>query len=117
MSIVAREIHLKSRPDGLPTAANFITTERTLPQPGAGQLIVRNSFISATHEMYGVFKRTALLPILYEFNDFGMSLFDDQLNMLADAPGLPIFVGSLDTCTEATIEAPSSGTSRSKGGI
>src|SRR4051812_40956917 len=67
--------------------------------------VVRNSFISATHEMYGVFKRTALLPILYEFNDFGMSLFDDQLNMLADAPGLPIFVGSLDTCTEATIEA------------
>lgn len=66
--------------------------------------VVRNGFISAAYEMYSVFKRTAMLPILYEFNDFGMSLFDDRLNMLADAPGLPIFVGSLDTCLAGTIE-------------
>ena len=67
--------------------------------------VVRNALTSATHEMYGVFKRTAMLPILYEFNDFGMSLFDHRLNLLADAPGLPIFSGSLGACIEGTIEA------------
>jgi NADPH-dependent curcumin reductase CurA len=53
MSIVAREIHLKSRPDGVPAAANFTTAERTLPEPGEGQLIVRNSFISVDPYMRG----------------------------------------------------------------
>lgn len=53
MSIVAREIHLKSRPDGLPTATNFVAAERALPEPGDGQLIVRNSFISVDPYMRG----------------------------------------------------------------
>ena len=47
--------------------------------------VVGDGLISAAHEMYWVFKRTAMLPLLYEFNDFGMSLFDDRLNMVADA--------------------------------
>lgn len=67
--------------------------------------VVRHGLISAAHEMYWVFKRTAMLPLLYEFNDFGMSLFDDRLNLIADAPGLPILGGTLETCLEATIEA------------
>ncbi len=53
MSIVAREIHLKSRPDGLPAATDFVAAERSLPEPGAGQLIVRNSFISVDPYMRG----------------------------------------------------------------
>ena len=53
MSIVAREIHLKSRPDGLPAATDFVAAERPLPQPGDGQLIVRNSFISVDPYMRG----------------------------------------------------------------
>lgn len=53
MSIVAREIHLKSRPDGLPAASDFVAAERSLPEPHAGQLIVRNSFISVDPYMRG----------------------------------------------------------------
>lgn len=53
MSIVAREIHLKSRPTGLPAPANFTAIERPLPEPGDGQLIVRNSFISVDPYMRG----------------------------------------------------------------
>ena len=53
MSIVAQEIHLKSRPEGLPSAANFAAAQRTLPEPGEGQLIVRNSFISVDPYMRG----------------------------------------------------------------
>jgi N-methylhydantoinase B len=66
--------------------------------------VVRNGLISSAREMYWVFKRTTMLPIIYEFNDFGVSLFDDRLNMVADAPGIPIFLGSLDTCIERTLE-------------
>ena len=46
-----------------------------------------------------------MLPVLYEYNDFGMSIYDDRLNLIAEAPGLPIFVGSLDDCIERTLEA------------
>lgn len=66
--------------------------------------VMRNSLASAAREMYSTFKRTAMLPILYEYNDFGMSLYDDRLNLLADAPGLPIFLGSLDICIERSLE-------------
>jgi N-methylhydantoinase B len=66
--------------------------------------VMRNGFIAAADDMYRTFKRTAMLPILYEFNDFGMSIFDDRLNVIADAPGLPIFVGSLDGCLAETIK-------------
>jgi N-methylhydantoinase B len=66
--------------------------------------VVRNALASAAREMYSTFKRTAMLPILYEYNDFGMSLYDDRLNLLADAPGLPIFLGSLDICIERSLE-------------
>jgi N-methylhydantoinase B len=66
--------------------------------------VVRNALISAAREIYWVFKRTTMLPILYEYNDFGMSLYDDRLNLIAEAPGLPIFVGSLDDCIARTIE-------------
>jgi N-methylhydantoinase B len=45
-----------------------------------------------------------MLPILYEYNDFGMSLYDDRLNLVAEAPGLPIFVGSLDDCIARTLD-------------
>jgi N-methylhydantoinase B len=65
--------------------------------------VVRNGLISAAREMYWVFKRTTMLPIIYEYNDFGMSLFDDDFNMVADAPGIPIFLGSLDTCIDRTL--------------
>jgi N-methylhydantoinase B len=67
--------------------------------------VVRNGLISAAREMYGVFKRTTMLPVLYEYNDFGMSIYDDRLNLIAEAPGLPIFVGSLDDCIERTLNA------------
>lgn len=66
--------------------------------------VVRNGLTSAANEMYRVFKRTTMLPVLYEYNDFGMSIYDDRLNLVAEAPGLPIFVGSLDDCIARTIE-------------
>ena len=52
--------------------------------------VVRHGFLAAAYDMFSVFKRTTMLPLLYEFNDFGMNVYDDRLNMIADAPGLPV---------------------------
>lgn len=66
--------------------------------------VIQNGLVSAARDMYTVFKRTTMLPLLYEFNDFGMNIYDDRLNMVADAPGLPVFFGSLDICIEETLK-------------
>ena len=79
--------------------------------------VVRNGLISAALEMYWVYKRTTMLPVLYEYNDFGMSIYDDRLNLVAEAPGLPIFSGSLDDCIERTLAEVGGAESLAEGDI
>jgi NADPH-dependent curcumin reductase CurA len=50
---VAREIHLASRPRGWPTADNFTTVEVELSNPGPGEVLVRNAFMSVDPYMRG----------------------------------------------------------------
>jgi hypothetical protein len=50
---VNREIHLKSRPVGMPRAENFELVERPMPKPGGGQFLVRNLFMSVDPYMRG----------------------------------------------------------------
>ena len=42
----SREIRLKSRPEGTPSAANFELASVELAAPGAGEVLVRNSWMS-----------------------------------------------------------------------
>ena len=46
MTTATREIHLASRPQGWPTPENFRLVEVTLPDLGAGQVLVRNTVMS-----------------------------------------------------------------------
>ena len=48
-----REIHLASRPTGWPTHENFRTVEVELPAPGAGEVLVRNTWLSVDPYMRG----------------------------------------------------------------
>jgi len=50
---VSREIRLKSRPVGLPTADNFELATVTLPDPGPGQVQVRNTWMTVDPYMRG----------------------------------------------------------------
>ncbi|MCB1646994.1 MAG: NADP-dependent oxidoreductase, partial [Pseudomonadales bacterium] len=43
---VSREIHLVSRPDGLPTAENFSLIEVSVPAPTEGQVLIKNLYMS-----------------------------------------------------------------------
>ena len=53
MPTTAREFHLVSRPNGLPTAENFRLVSRELPEPGEGQILVRNDLLSVDPYMRG----------------------------------------------------------------
>jgi hypothetical protein len=50
---VNREIHLKSRPVGMPSAENFELVETPIPSPGKGQFLVRNLWMSVDPYMRG----------------------------------------------------------------
>ena len=49
----SREVHLKRRPAGLPTADAFELVTVDLPAPGAGQVLVRNLYLSVDPYMRG----------------------------------------------------------------
>lgn len=49
----SREIRLKSRPTGLPTNDNFELATVTLPEPGPGELLIRNHYLSVDPYMRG----------------------------------------------------------------
>jgi hypothetical protein len=53
MTTTSREIRLKSRPQGLPTAANFELASVTLPAPGPGEVQVRNTWMTVDPYMRG----------------------------------------------------------------
>lgn len=53
MSTTSREIRLASRPVGMPTQDNFELAEVTLPDPGEGELLVRNNWMSVDPYMRG----------------------------------------------------------------
>jgi NADPH-dependent curcumin reductase CurA len=49
----SREVRLKSRPSGLPTEANFEIVSVTLPEPGPGEVQVKNTWMTVDPYMRG----------------------------------------------------------------
>ena len=47
------QIRLKSRPEGLPDASNFDTTQEAIPRPGDGEILARNIYLSLDPAMRG----------------------------------------------------------------
>jgi N-methylhydantoinase B len=76
------------------TQADPVTTE-----------VVRHSLGSGAEQMKRALIRTAFSPVIYEAIDFAVALYDRQMRMLAQALGLPIFMGTLSFCVEAAVEA------------
>ena len=53
LPVTGREVRLAARPDGWPTEANFEIAEVTVGEPGPGQVVVRNLFMSVDPYMRG----------------------------------------------------------------
>lgn len=66
--------------------------------------IIRSAFSSTAREVWARFIRTSLTPTIYELHDFSVAVFDDEPNLVADASGLPEYVGSLALTVSAVIE-------------
>ncbi|MDB5094035.1 MAG: NADP-dependent oxidoreductase [Candidatus Eremiobacteraeota bacterium] len=48
-----RQVILRSRPAGIPQAANFDVVETAMPEPGEGEVLVRNRFLAVEPAMRG----------------------------------------------------------------
>lgn len=59
----SREVRLKSRPEGMPQLENFEVASVELPDPGAGEVQVRNLFMSVDPYMRGrMYDRPSYVP-------------------------------------------------------
>jgi len=50
-SITSREVHLASRPTGVPTSDNFKLVDNTVDEPGDGEILVKNLWMSVDPAM------------------------------------------------------------------
>jgi NADPH-dependent curcumin reductase CurA len=63
MATMSREIRLKSRPVGLPEASNFELATVEIPDPGAGEVLVRTQWMSVDPYMRGrMYDRPSYVP-------------------------------------------------------
>lgn len=63
MATRSREVRLKSRPVGMPMAENFEVAAVDLPDPGPGEILVRNSWMSVDPYMRGrMYDRPSYVP-------------------------------------------------------
>lgn len=66
------------------TNVNMITAE-----------IIRNGMATAAMEMSRTLKRTAVNPLIFESQDFGVGIVSSQGELWGEAPGVAVFVGCL----------------------
>ncbi|MFQ6123756.1 MAG: hydantoinase B/oxoprolinase family protein [Candidatus Heimdallarchaeota archaeon] len=66
--------------------------------------VVRNALVAASDEMKINLARTAYSTIIYEVLDFSIGIFDAKANIIAQAAGLPIFLGNLSAAIEDGLE-------------
>jgi N-methylhydantoinase B len=67
--------------------------------------VIRNGLNSAANQMKRALIRTSFSPVIYEVLDFAVAIYDREIRMLAQAPSLPFFMGTMNFCVEATVEA------------
>lgn len=63
---------------------------------GATVEVVQSYLTAAANEMRATLIRTAFNPVIYEVLDFGISIYDAAMDLIAEAPGLTFFLGAND---------------------
>lgn len=66
--------------------------------------VVRHALNSAANQMKRALVRTSFSPIIYEVLDFAVAIYDRDIRLLAQAPSLPLFMGTLSFCIEAAVK-------------
>ena len=71
---------------------------------GATVEVVRSHLVSAAEEMRAALVRTAFNPVIYEVYDFGISIYDRHLRLVAESTGLSRFLGANDYSLRKGVE-------------
>ena len=66
--------------------------------------VIQSYLNSAAEEMRRTLIRTAFSPVIYEVLDFGISLYNGDMDLIADAPGLAFFLGANDFALRKGVE-------------
>lgn len=66
--------------------------------------IIQNNLIAAAEESFVAFGRTSKSPVIYEVLDYAAGLTDGEGRLVAQANGVPGFLGTLDMATKDCIE-------------
>jgi N-methylhydantoinase B len=67
--------------------------------------VVRHALNCAARQMMRAFVRTAVSPLIFEVFDFAVAIYDRNIELLAQAPTNPIFMGTLGYSIEAAVAA------------
>lgn len=67
--------------------------------------IIRHGLNAAADQMKRALVRTSFSPVIYEVLDFAAALYDRDICMLAQAPSLPVFMGTMSFCVRAAVDA------------
>ncbi|HVD02657.1 MAG TPA: hydantoinase B/oxoprolinase family protein [Candidatus Dormibacteraeota bacterium] len=67
--------------------------------------VIRAALYSAAAQMKQALIRTAFSPIIYEVLDFAVAIYDRDVRLLAQAPSLPLFMGTMNFCVDAAVAA------------
>ena len=66
--------------------------------------IIRNAFVSIAEDMNAALFRSAYSPVIYEGRDCAVALLDEKGDVLAQAVGVPLFLGNLEVCVKLTAQ-------------
>ncbi len=82
----------------------MLSVDSTSKSFGITAEIIRSHLGSAAEEMKRTLIRTAFNPVIYDAVDFGISIYDAKLDLIAEAPGLPLFIGANDYAIKKAVE-------------
>lgn len=57
--------------------------------------VIRSYFQSTANQMSATLVRAAFSPIIYEVRDFSVGVYNSNAELIAEGPGLPVFMGTL----------------------
>jgi len=65
--------------------------------------VIKRALISACEQMFAALGRTSKSSVIYEVLDYGCAITDAQARMIAQANGIPPFIGVLGDAVTETI--------------
>ena len=66
--------------------------------------VIRNAFYATADDMSAVLNRSSYSPTIYEIHDYGVSIYNEKVQLLAQAPGTPYFTGGLEAAVQAVVD-------------